>query len=224
MLPKLRAKLAQVFAAAEDPRAEADAMYRQQVELLDRLHTALGEVTDSRAQLERQGERLAESLPKLRQVARRALELGQEDVARLALQRRRAAALELRRIEEQTGLIAVEEHQLLLAEQRLLGRVGEFRTRQEIAAARYTAAEAQVRIGEALAGVSDQLTDLGRAMQETEERTDAMQARASAIEALSQAGALGPTGAGLADAEESAGEAEEIDAELDALREEVASH
>jgi phage shock protein A len=223
LLPRIRANLARLFAPAEDPRQGSSAAAERQLELLGRLQMALREVAASKAQLATQTERLAAKLPELEQLARKSLAIGQEDLARLALQRRRAATVELRRLEAQVTEVALEETRLALAEQRLAARIEELRTRHEVVTARYTAAEAQVRISEALAGVSQELADLGIALQEAEERTEAMQARASAIDDLVQAGVLAGPGAARSPADEpdSADERHSIDAELEALRREV---
>ncbi len=64
--------------------------------------------------------------------------------------------------------------------------------------AQYSAAEAQVHISEAATGVGDEMADVGAAMQRAIDKTDQMQARASAVEELQGAGtfedltALGP--------------------------------
>ena len=55
-----------------------------------------------------------------------------------------------------------------LTEQRLSSEIEAFYARQEFIEARYSAAEAQVRIGEALGGISDDLSELGRAMEQAE--------------------------------------------------------
>ncbi len=56
--------------------------------------------------------------------------------------------------------------------------------------ARYTAAQAQVKAGEAITGVSSELSELTRALGRAEEKTDRMQARAYAIDELIDSGAL----------------------------------
>ena len=54
--------------------------------------------------------------------------------------------------------------------------------------AQYSASEAQVQISEAATGVGDHMADLGEAMQRAIDKTDQMQARASAVEELEAAG------------------------------------
>ena len=56
--------------------------------------------------------------------------------------------------------------------------------------AQYSAAEAQVRIGEAATGIGEHMADVGLAIQRAKDKTEQMQARASAIDELTTAGAL----------------------------------
>ncbi|MDP6183328.1 MAG: PspA/IM30 family protein, partial [Gammaproteobacteria bacterium] len=64
------------------------------------------------------------------------------------------------------------------------------RTRRDAMSARYSAAQAQVKAGEAITGVSSELSELTRALGRAEEKTDRMQARAYAIDELIDSGAL----------------------------------
>jgi len=95
------------------------------------------------------------------------------------------------------------------AEARLSAKVEAFRTRKEVIKATYSAAEAQVRIGEAISGISEELTDIGVAIDRAENKTAQLQARASAIDELMATGVL-------ADATLPAG-GSEIDRELQRL-------
>jgi phage shock protein A len=65
-----------------------------------------------------------------------------------------------------------------------------FRTRKETIKATYTAAEAQTRINEAFSGISEDMGDVGLAIQRAEDKTAQMQARAGAIDELLASGAL----------------------------------
>ena len=65
-----------------------------------------------------------------------------------------------------------------------------FRTQKETIKATYTAAEAQTRIGEAFSGISEEMGDVGMAVQRAQDKTAQMQARAGAIDELMASGAL----------------------------------
>jgi phage shock protein A len=73
--------------------------------------------------------------------------------------------------------------------------VDAFRTKKETIKATYSAAEAQTRINEAFSGISEEMGDVGLAIQRAEDKTAQMQARAGAIDELLASGALDdPTG------------------------------
>jgi phage shock protein A len=113
-----------------------------------------------------------------------------------------------------------------MIEQRLSGQIDAFAARQEVIKARYSAAEAQVRINEAVTGVSQDFADLDAALRRAAEDTESMQARATAIDRLVQDGdleAIGTTGDGEAiDARiELSGGDEDVERELAALEKEL---
>lgn len=174
----------------EDPREVLDYAYDQQQEMLGEVRRGLVEVATAKRQLQQQMRRLEDRIPRLDEQARRALALGREDLAVQALNRRETAAAELGDLQRQIDEVAEEERRLAAAQQALAARVDEFRGRRQVMSARYTAAEAQVRAKEALTGVSDELTELGKALGRAEEKTERMRARASAIDALIDLGAL----------------------------------
>ena len=77
--------------------------------------------------------------------------------------------------------------------------------------ASYTAAEAQTHISEAVSGISEEMGDVGIAMQRAEDKTAGMQARAQALDELIDSGVLH-------DATLPTGQRDDIQAALDAAR------
>src|SRR5215203_1365642 len=98
-------------------------------------------------------------------------------------------------LQTQQAQLQGEEEKLTRASQRLQAKVDAFRTRKETIKATYSAAEAQTRINEAFSGISEEMGDVGLAVQRAEDKTAQMQARAGAIDELLASGALDdPTG------------------------------
>ena len=93
-------------------------------------------------------------------------------------------------LDTQFASLQEQEEKLTLAAQRLDSKVQAFRTRKETIKATYTAAEAQTRINEAFSGISEEMGDVGLAIQRAEDKTAQMQARAGAIDELLASGAL----------------------------------
>lgn len=225
MLMLFRIKGSAILDRHEDPRETLDYAYSQQQELLRKVRQGLVEVATAKRQLQEQTERLRGRVPQTEEQAARALAAGREDLARIALTRKQTALAEIVGLETQVAQTDQEERRLTLAHQQLSARIEEFRTRRAALQVRYTAAEAQVRVNEALSGVSEEFAELSMAMGRAEEKMERMQARASAIDALITSGSLAlPGGAGdLVEGElrRIAGE-QAVEAELAALRAQIA--
>ncbi len=174
----------------EDPRQTLAYTYERQQEMLRRVKQGLIDVATSRKHIEFQAKKLRERIPLLDEQAKRALAAGREDLARIALQRKQTCLTELARLEQQAAEVTAEERKLTEAEKQFALRLDAFRTRRDSLSARYTAAEAQVKIIETLSGVSNESASLGSALEHAEEKIERMQARASAIDALIENGAL----------------------------------
>src|SRR6266511_2153793 len=191
-----RIKANKVLDRAEDPREVLDYSYERQVEMLAKVRRGVADVATSRKRLELQVGQLQASADKLTGQAQQALTIGREDLAREALTRKQAALAQLADLRAQRDGLAGEEAKLTLAAQRLQAKVEAFRTRKETIKATYTAAEAQTRIGEAVSGISEEMSDVGLAMQRAEDKTAQMQSRAQAIDGLLASGDLDAATAG----------------------------
>jgi phage shock protein A len=210
----------------EDPREVLDYAYGEQQRHLRTVRRGLIEVAAARRQLERQRERLRSRVAHCEEQARRAMRSGREDLARAALERKHATLPEIKRLEVELDDVAREEDRLTTADQQLTQRVEQFRVHRTVASARYAAASASVTVGEALAGVvGDEETELSLAVERSEEQIDRIHARAVAIDALTESGALLRTpGEDALEREIDAATAREtVDAELDVLRRELAA-
>ena len=185
-----RAKADKALDKMEDPRETLDYSYKQQLELLQKVRRGVADVATSRKRLELQMNQLQQSQNRLDKQARDALSAGREDLAREALTRKSGISTQLADLETQYTNLQGEEEKLTLASQRLQAKVDSFRTRKETIKATYTAAEAQTRINEAFTGISDELGDVGLAIQRAEDKTEQMKARAGAIDELMASGAL----------------------------------
>jgi len=185
-----KAKASKVLDRAEDPRETLDYSYSKQLELLQQVRRGVADVATSRKRLELQAEQLASSADKLQVQATQALGVDREDLAREALTRRSALQEQLSDLGAQHASLQVQEDKLTASGQRLQAKVEAFRTRKETLKANYTAAEAQTKMGEAFSGISEEMGDVGLAMQRAEDKTAQMQARAGAIDELLASGAL----------------------------------
>jgi phage shock protein A len=185
-----RAKADKALDRAEDPRETLDYSYKRQLDLLSKVRRGVADVATSRKRVELQVGQLQQQSDKLTQQAQKALSMGREDLAREALTRKSALGSQLSDLEQQRAQLQGEEEKLTLASQRLQAKVESFRTQKETIKAKYTAAEASTRINEAFSGISEEMGDVGMAVQRAEDKTAQMQARAGAIDELIASGAL----------------------------------
>lgn len=185
-----RAKAEKALDKMEDPRETLDYSYQRQLELLQKVRRGVADVATSRKRVELQANQLNGEVEKLNLSAQRALEAGREDLAREALTRKSGLGQQLADLQAQHAQLQGEEEKLVRASTRLQAKVDAFRTRKETIKATYSAAEAQTRINEAFTGMSEEMGDVGLAIQRAEDKTLQLQARASAVDELLASGAL----------------------------------
>ena len=186
----VKSKMNRILDSAEDPRETLDYSYEQQREMLQNVKRGVVEMVSAKRRIQQQATKVQENITRLDQQARQAIEVGREDLARLALQRKQTALIELQGLDEQIAGMELEQEKLTLAEQRLQAKVEAFRTKKEIIKAQYTAAQAQVRIGSALSGLSEEMGDISMAIERAENKTDQMRSTAGAIDELASSGVL----------------------------------
>src|SRR5438067_6207955 len=192
----LTTRVSSALDQAEDPRQVLDYAYNQQQQLLITLRRGLVDVATAKEQLAQQVRRLETRLPHLDDQARRAVTAGRDDLARVALERKRLALAEMDGLHQQVAEVEADKQRLAGQERALQVRIEQFRTHREVVSARYSAAEAEVRIKESLAGVSGELAELGMAVGRAEEKAERLQARAKAIDTLVDLGAFPAVGGG----------------------------
>jgi phage shock protein A len=174
----------------ENPQEALDYSYVKQQEMLNKLRRSLAEIITSRKRLEMQKSRLWDNIRLLDEQARRALEAGREDLARLALERKNANLMQMQSLDKQIADMKQEEQRMEESEKRMSIKVEEFKGRKEVIKAKYSAAEAQVKIKESVTGISEEMTDVGMAMDRAEEKTERMRAKSQALDDMINSGVL----------------------------------
>jgi phage shock protein A len=157
---------------------------------LQNVKRGVADVVTAKKRLELQTQSIEQNVVKLETQARQAVGAGREDLARQALERKAAAQQQLQGLDQQVQQLADQQEKLVQAQQQLEGRIESFRSQKEVIKAQYSAAQAQVKIGEAATGIGRGMEDTGMAIQRARDKTEELQARASAIEELTAAGAL----------------------------------
>jgi phage shock protein A len=186
----IKAKINKILDKFEDPRETLDYSYEKQLELLQNVKRGVAEVTTSKKRLELQKVKLEQNVQKLDEQAREAIKAGREDLARIALERKSTSQGEIESLTKQIADIAKEQEKLMVTEKRLSAKIEAFRTTKETIKAQYSAAEAQVKVTEAVSGIGEEMSDVGLAVQRAQDKTETMKARASALDELVEAGTL----------------------------------
>lgn len=184
---------------AEDPRETLDYSYQKQVEQLQNIRRGVAEVVTSKKRVELQRDRLQQQIEQWEQDARDAVAAGRDDLATEALTRKQSVQGQLQGLDKQIEDLAREEARMIDLQQKLKAKVEEFRTQKEVIKAQYSAAQAQVRIGEATHGLGEDMADLHMALERAQDKTQALQARASAIDEIADSGALALDSGGSSD-------------------------
>lgn len=207
----------------DNPTATLDASYQAQTAALQQSRRGVADVATSRKRVELQLRRLQESADALTREAQLAVDDGRDDAARELLVRRAGLLEQSALLEPDAVRLREQESRLQAQVERLQAKVEAFRAQRETLKAAQSAAEAHVRIVEAQAGLSEESADVGLALQRARERTEALQARADAAEALTRSDALalpGETAGEAAQRRLAAMEADDggVDAELARMR------
>lgn len=186
----VKSKMNRILDSAEDPNETLDFAYEKQLEMLRGVKRGVVDMVAAKRRIQQQASTVQANVERLGEQAGQALNAGREDLARMALQRKQAAMIELQGLDEQISGMELEQEKLTAAEQRLSAKVTAFRTKKEIIKAQYTAAQAQVRIGSALSGLSEEMGDVSLAVERAETKTENLRSRAGAIDELAQLGVL----------------------------------
>src|SRR6266550_4866556 len=220
----IKAKVSKLLDRAEDPGETLDYSYQKQTELLQNVKKGIADVVTSKKRLQLQTKKLEQDVVKLDTQARQALAANREDLARAALERKSGFQQQLQDLDAQVKQLEDQQEKLVSNEKQLETRIEQFRSQKEVIKAQYSAAEAQVRITEAATGIGREMDNTGLAIQRAKDKTEQMQARASALDELVSAGDLQELGSDKTQLDrelEQLASQGQVDRELEQLKAEV---
>src|SRR3954465_9532408 len=186
----VKAKFSKLLTRAENPTETLDYSYEQMLQQLQNVKRGVADVVTAKKRLELQTQSIEQNVVKLETQARQAVAANREDLARQAPGRKAAAQQQLQGLDTQVQQLADQQEKLIASQHQLETRIESFRSQKEVIKAQYSAAEAQVKIGEAATGIGRGMEDTGMAIQRAKDKTEELQARASAIDELTASGAL----------------------------------
>src|SRR5579884_3290117 len=108
-----QAKVSKLLDRAENPEETLDYSYEQQLVQLQNVKRGIADVATAKQRLQMQSSSLQEQVTKLDGQAREALQAGQEDLAREALQRKAAVQGQLDPIGQQIQQLDAQEQKLV---------------------------------------------------------------------------------------------------------------
>ncbi|MHC1585852.1 MAG: PspA/IM30 family protein [Candidatus Syntropharchaeia archaeon] len=186
----IKSKVNRLLDKFEDPRETLDYSYQKQLELLQQVKKSIATTITARKRLELQKVKLEKNVEKLESQAREAIKAGREDLARLALERKRQNEMEIESLSQQIEEQKREEEKLIETERKLSTKIEIFKTKKEVIKAKYSAAEAQVKVKEAVGGISEEMADVGFALQRAEEKAEEMIAKSQALDEMAEIGTI----------------------------------
>jgi phage shock protein A len=192
----IKSKYSKLLNRAENPTETLDYSYEQMLEQLQNMKRGVADVVTSKKRIELQQQKLEQNVVTLEGQARQAVAAGRDDLATQALQRKAVAQQQLQDMDAQVKQLQDQQDKLVAAQQQMETKIESFRSQKEVLKAQYSAAEAQVKVGEAATGIGKGMADTGLAIQRAKDKTEEMQARASAIDELTSTGALDDLTAG----------------------------
>jgi phage shock protein A len=192
----VKSKYSKLLNRAENPTETLDYSYEQMLEQLQNMKRGVVDVTTAKQRIVLQQQKLEQNVVTLEKQAREAVAAQRDDLATQALQRKAVAQQQLQDMDGQVKQLEEQQEKLVAAEQQLETKIESFRSQKEVLKAQYSAAEAEVKVGEAATGIGTHMQDTGLAIQRAKDKTEEMQARAGAIDELTSSGALEDFSAG----------------------------
>src|SRR5581483_4680311 len=221
-----KSKASKVLDRAENPTETLDYSYEQMLTQLQNVKRGVADVVTAKKRLELQTQSIEQNVVKLETQARQAAAANREDLARQALERKAVAQQQLQGLDAQVQQLQHQQESLIASQQQLETRIESFRSEKEVIKAQYSAAQAQVKIGEAATGIGKGMEDTGMAIQRARDKTEELQARASAIDELTSTGALEDVGDNRSQLDRELAQisaTSQVDSELAKLKAEVGS-
>ena len=173
----LRSNISEALDRAEEPEKLIRQMIREMEEAVNTATASVGTAVANQKRLERQHDERAAQCEEWQRRAERAVEAGEDDLARRALERRavlQQAAADLAPALEESRRTAEQLREQL---RELKGKLEEARTRQGTLMARHRAAEARKRLAQSMHGLGD---DAFSSFERFEQRVEDTEAEAEA--------------------------------------------
>ena len=167
-----------------DPHADLERAHQQQLRLLDEVRRSVDEVTEARRRMQERADLNTRRSAEHEAQAAAHMRAGREDLARVALERKRLAMAQSGEFERELSALGKEQTQLLRAEARLEAKIEAFEMRRDVLRSQRASAEAQARMSEMYGGVSEESRDVAFTLQRIETHTTDLRSRGAALDQM----------------------------------------
>jgi phage shock protein A len=186
----VEAKINNFLNRAENPNDTLDLSYEKMLSGLQETRRNMADVVTEQKSLEHQMEAAQLEIQHCDSDARMAVQVNRDDLAKAALAAKQAALQKLQMLQQAHDHIVQQSQKLIAYQKQLQDRINQFRVQKEVMKSQYSAAQAQVKVSESISGIGKNFDDVGDALQRAKDKSDKMQARADALDSLSDSGAL----------------------------------
>jgi phage shock protein A len=184
------AKTNKILDSFENPDELLDVSYEKLLVGLQETKRHLADVVAQQKSLERQIASADAERNQAENDARLAVQAGRDDLARAALVHRQRVLDSGATLQAALDAITPQAQKLIDYHRQLEDRIERFRTQKDTMKAGYAAAQAQVKVTQAMTGVGDRLGGASDTMRRAEDRMLAMRDKAEAMDSLVQQGVL----------------------------------
>jgi phage shock protein A len=189
----LQAKTHRLLDQLEDPNEALDLSYEKMIAGLQQTKLHLADVVAQQKLLERQIEAANREAERAEDDARMALQADREDLAKAALAHKHSALEKVASLQQAHAAVVPQAQKLIDTEKKLEARIEKFRLQKEVTKTTYTAAAAQVKVSQSMAGIGSSFHNVGDTLRRAEDKAAGMRAKADAMEELTQSGVLADT-------------------------------
>ncbi len=180
----VNAKLHKGLDAIENPKEMLDFSLKKMEEQYRTASRSAADVATAKRKLELQHTTVVQSIRKYEEQAKKALELGQEEMAREALVRKQQAADRAEALASQIAGMDEQLNAIARSQEELKYKIDSFRRKKEMLKALYDASQAQLKVQEIMTSVGSEAESVGRIVERAEARIAEMQARVAAVDDL----------------------------------------
>ena len=186
----LQAKTSKLLDRLENPNETLDLSYEKMIVGLQETKLHLADVVAQQKSLERQIAAAKDEATKAESDARLALQENREDLAKAALAHKHSALEKLGSLNQAHAAVLPQAQKLIDYEKKLEARIENFRLQKEIMKTSYTAAAAQTKVSQAMAGIGSSFGAVGETLRRAQDKVEGMRAKAEAMKSLTEAGVL----------------------------------